>query len=112
MAEGERYQWKAQDDASIAESNEVIDQLEPVQCAWKWMPVICLENYLGSEVVNGALCWIVNVGLDEFGKMPVAVLVIVAKSKEEAVAKVEEDDLQELFVDKVVVPLVPVKRQE
>ncbi len=28
----EWYQWKAEDDASIVVSNEVIDQLEPVQC--------------------------------------------------------------------------------
>ena len=95
----------------MAASNEVIDQLEPVQCAWKWMPVICLENYLGTEVVNGALCWIVNVVLDEIGQMPAAVLVVAGKSKEEAVAKLEENDLQELLADKVVVALVPVKRQ-
>src|SRR4051812_13029542 len=75
------------------------------------MPVICLENYLGTEVVNGALHWVVNVVLDEIGKMPAAVLVVAAKSKEEAVAKLEESDLQELLADKVVVPLVPVKRQ-
>jgi hypothetical protein len=47
----EWYQWKAEDDASVVASNEVIDQLEPVQCAWKWMPVICLENYLGTGVM-------------------------------------------------------------
>lgn len=107
----EWYQWKAEDDASVVAKNEVIDQLEPVQCAWKWMPVICLENYLGTEVVNGALCWVVNVVLEEMGKLPVAVLVVAAKSKEEAVEKVEENDLQELLADKVVVPLLPVKRQ-
>ena len=107
----EWYQWKADDDESVVASNEVIDQLEPVQCAWKWMPVICLENYLGTEVVNGALCWVVNVVLDKFREMPAAVLVVAAKSKEEAVAKVEENDLQELLADKVVVPVVPVKRQ-
>lgn len=107
----EWYQWKAEDDASVEANNEVIDQLEPVQCAWKWMPVICLENYLGTEVVNGALCWVVNVVLEEMGKLPVAVLVVAAKSKEEAVEKVEENDLQELLADKVVVPLLPVKRQ-
>ncbi len=73
--------------------------------------MICLENYLGTEEVNGALCWIVNVVLEELGQMPAAVLVIVAKSKEEAKAKVEENDLQQLLADKVVVPVVPVKRQ-
>ena len=107
----EWYHWKAQDDASIVANTDVIDQLEPVQCAWKWMPVICLENYLGTEVVNGALCWIVNVVLEELGQMPAAVLVVAAKSKEEAQAKVEENELQELLTDKVVVPVVPVKRQ-
>jgi hypothetical protein len=46
------------------------------------MPVICLENYLGTEeVVNGTLCWIVNVVLEELGQMPAAVLVVAAKSK-------------------------------
>jgi hypothetical protein len=75
------------------------------------MPVICLENYLGTAAVNGALCWVVNVVLEEMGKMPVAVLVVAAKSKEEAVAELEENDLQELLADKVVVPLLPVKRQ-
>jgi hypothetical protein len=107
----EWYQWKAEDDASVEATNEVIDQLEPVQCAWKWMPVICLENYLGTDVVNGALCWVVNVVLEEPGQMPAAVLVVAAKSKEEATAKVEEDDLSDLLADKVVVPLMPVKRQ-
>ena len=66
----EWYQWKAEDDASVEANNEVIDQLEPVQCAWKWMPVICLENCLGTAVVNGAQCWIVNVVLDGIGKRP------------------------------------------
>jgi hypothetical protein len=107
----EWYQWKAEDDASVETNNEVIDQLEPVQCAWKWMPVICLENYLSTQVVNGALCWVVNVVVDEPGKMPVAMLVVAAKSKEEAVAKVEESELPDLLNNKVVVPLVPVKRQ-
>ena len=107
----EWYQWKAEDDESVEANNEVIDQLEPVQCAWKWMPVICLENYLGTEAVNGALCWVVNVVLEEQRKMPAAVLVVAAKSKEEAVGKLEENDLQELLADKVVVALVPVKRQ-
>jgi hypothetical protein len=65
----EWYQWKAEDDASVEANNEVIDQLEPVQCAWKWMPVICLENYLGTEVVNGALCWVVNVVLEVLDQM-------------------------------------------
>jgi hypothetical protein len=107
----EWYQWKAEDDASVVAGNEVIDQLEPVQCAWKWMPVICLENYLGTDVVNGALCWIVNIVVDGVGKMPTAVLVVAAKSKEEAVAKVDENELQELLANKVVVAVVPVKRQ-
>ena len=101
----EWYQWKAEDDASVEANNEVIDQLEPVQCVWKWMPVICLENYLGTEVVNGALCWVVNVVLEEPGQMQAAVLVVAAKSKEEAVKKVEEDDLSDLLAEKVVVPL-------
>ncbi len=105
------YQWKAEDDASVVASNEVIEQLEPVQCAWKWMPVICLENCLGTAVVNGAQCWIVNVVLDGIGKMPSAVLVVAAKSREEAKAKVEESNLPDLLAAKVVVPLVPVKRQ-
>ena len=39
--------------------------------------------------------------------MPVAEL---ARSKEEARVKVEENELQELLVDKVVVLLVPMKR--
>ncbi len=47
----------------------------------------------------------------ELDQMPAAVLVVAAKSQEEAVAKVEEIDLQELLADKVEVPLVPVKRQ-
>ena len=107
----EWYQWNAEDDANVEANNEVIDQLEPVQCVWKWMPVICLENCLGTEVVNGALCWVVDVVLEEQRRMPAAVLVVAAKSKEEAVGKLEENDLQELLADKVVVALVPVKRQ-
>jgi hypothetical protein len=43
--------------------------------------------------------------------MPAVVLVVAAKSKEEAVAKVQVDDLSDLLAAKVVVPLVPVKRQ-
>jgi hypothetical protein len=43
--------------------------------------------------------------------MPAAVLVVAAKSLEEAIAIVEENELQELLADKVVVLLVPVKRQ-
>jgi hypothetical protein len=75
------------------------------------MPVICLENYLGTEVVNRALCWIVNVVLEKLDQIPAAVLVVAAKSQEEAMAKVEENELQELLADKVMVPLVPVKKQ-
>jgi ATP-dependent exoDNAse (exonuclease V) alpha subunit len=75
------------------------------------MPVICLENCLGTKLVNGALCCVVNVVLDEIGKIPAAVLVVAAKSKEEAVAKVDGNHLQQLLADKVMVPLVPVKRQ-
>jgi hypothetical protein len=75
------------------------------------MPVICLENYLGTEMVNRALCWIVNKVLEELDQMPAAVLVVAAKSQEEAMVKVEENELQELLADKVMVPLVPVKKQ-
>src|SRR4051812_37435539 len=39
--------WAAEDDAGVAH-NEVIEQLEPQQCAWAWMPVVCLENYPGT----------------------------------------------------------------
>ncbi len=71
--------------------------------------MICLENCLGTEVVNGALCWIVNIVLEELDQMPAAVLVVVAKSQEEAMAIVEENELQELLADKVVVLVVPEK---
>ena len=38
-----------------------VDQLEPVQFAFQWMPVICLENYLGTSVVNRTTCYIVRI---------------------------------------------------
>jgi hypothetical protein len=39
------------------------------------------------------------------------VLVVAAKSREEAMAKVDENELQDLLANKVVVAVVPVKRQ-
>jgi len=102
--------WKAENDDNIV-INEVIDQLEPVQCAWKWMPVISLENYLGTDIVNGSLCWIVHVVLKDNCQIPAAVLVVAAKTKEEAMEKVGEQDIQALLAQQLIVPLVPVKRQ-
>ena len=49
------------------------------------MPVICLENYLGTDVVNGALCWIV---LKEDESMPHSVLVVAAETQDMAKAKI------------------------
>jgi hypothetical protein len=68
LHQNEWYSWEPHTgDGNL----EVVEQLEPMQCAWKWMPVICLENYLGTDVVNGALCWIVSIVLnDDTDTMP------------------------------------------
>ena len=59
-------EWKAKM-AELRDKKEemgVVDQLEPMQCVWRWMPVICLENVVSNaDVCNGALCWEVHVWL-------------------------------------------------
>ena len=40
-------------------AEDVVEQLEPAQYVKKWMPVLSLENYPGTKVVNGQLCWFV-----------------------------------------------------
>ncbi len=94
VVEGEMHSWRAEDDERLAsKSNEVLDQLEPIQFAWKWMPVVCLENIAGTKAVNGALCWVVKVVLKDGEAMPSAVLVIAAESKEDAQRLVGDDDV-------------------
>jgi hypothetical protein len=44
-------------------------------------------------VVNRALYWIVNLVIDEFRKVLAIVLVVAVKSKEEAIVKVDNNNL-------------------
>ena len=46
---------------------QVVEQLEPKQAAWKWLPPIRLGNYKGTLAVNGQHCWVLGV-LQESGK--------------------------------------------
>ncbi len=110
LHQNEWYSWEAQSDNR---NLEVVDQLEPMQCAWKWMPVICLENYLGTDVVNGALCWIVSIVLkeDDTDTMPHCVFVVAAEAQDAAKAKINGKNLRRLIQDKVVVPVMAVKRE-
>lgn len=125
------YEWVATNaDARDTRRNEVVDQLEPRQCAWPWMPIVCLENYAGTGAVNGALCYIVKVivaddDIDEIeaetnerriAKMPSAVLVVAAPSKSAAMALVgdaanDNDALSMLLAERKVVALKPVMRE-
>lgn len=111
LHQNEWYSWEAQNDISASKNLEVVDQLEPMQCAWKWMPVVCLENYLGTDVVNGALCWVLHIVLKEDDVMPYSVLVVAAETKDIAKAKINGKTLTKLIHDKVVVPIMAVKRE-
>ena len=111
LHQNEWYSWEAQNDISASKNLEVVDQLEPMQCAWKWMPVVCLENYLGTDVVNGALCWVLHIVLKEDDVMPYSVLVVAAETKDIAKAKINGKTLTKLIHDKVVVPINAVKRE-
>ena len=111
LHQNEWNSWEAQNDINASKNLEVVDQLEPMQCAWKWMPVICLENYLGTDVVNGALCWILHIVLKEDESMPHSVLVVAAETQDMAKAKINGKTLSKLILDKVVVPIIAVKRE-
>jgi hypothetical protein len=79
-------EWKSEDTAGLRDKEEemgVVDQLEPMQCVWRWMPVICLENAdADAGVCNGALCWIVHV-VGEPGNC-CKIVVVAASNKEDA----------------------------
>jgi hypothetical protein len=49
------YAWDSIDSGGV-ELNSMVDRFEPHQSASQWMPVICQTNYVGTRVVNGALC--------------------------------------------------------
>ena len=87
---------------------EVIEQMEPKQTAWKWMPLICLGNYKGTLVVNGQLCWVVAVvqNADE-NTMPHRLLVVAAPTLADAHLAVKGKSLQELLNEKIVVAIKP-----
>jgi hypothetical protein len=84
-------EWKSNDAEGLREKEDemgVVDQLEPMQCVWKWMPVICLENMDGDAgVCNGALCWIVHV-VGEPGNC-CKIVAVAASNKEDAQNKAQ-----------------------
>ncbi len=71
----EWYMWDAIDEVGVGKKSKaepnagllVEDQLEPVQFVWQYMAVTCLENVLGTMVVNGQLCWVVHIVFDDEG---------------------------------------------
>jgi hypothetical protein len=103
---GERdwLEWKSEDTGGLRDKEEemgVVDQLEPMQCVWKWMPVICLENMEGGTgVCNGALCWIVHVVAD--GE-PADCKIIVVAANDEAEAREKAETAVNLVELKQVV---------
>lgn len=102
-------EWRSLDANGLRNNEEekmsVVDQLEPLQCVWKWMPVICLENIDGeSNVCNGALCWVVHVIGDPEKDFANCELVVVA-------AKDEEDAQERAKTAKNLVTLKQVVRE-
>jgi hypothetical protein len=100
-------EWTSLDADELRNKEEdkmsVVDQLEPLQCVWKWMPVICLENIDGeSRVCNGALCWIVHVVGELENDFAHCKLVLVAASDKED-AQERAKTAQNLVVLKQVV---------
>ena len=89
---------------------KVVEQLEPKQAAWKWMPTVCLGNYKGTLAVKGQLCWVLG-AVQESGnaaaqqEMPRHVLVVPAPTLLEAKQKVVGKSLQQLLHEHVVVPV-------
>lgn len=53
-------EWNLRENTSGKENN-VVDQLGLRQYVWQGMPVICLQNHQGTDVVNGAQCVVVHV---------------------------------------------------
>ena len=80
-------EWKSNETAGLRDKEEqmgVVDQLEPMQCVWRWMPVICLENVVSNaDVCNGALCWEVDV-VGEPGNCSDCAIVVVSASNVES----------------------------
>ena len=75
---------KLQDCVTKEEEMDVVDQLEPMQCVWRWMPVICLENVeSNADVCNGALRWVVDV-VGEPGNCSDCAIVVVSASNVES----------------------------
>jgi len=104
--------WDALDDQTLTKSPfEVTEQLEPKQCVWQYMPVICLENYANTSVMNGSLCWVIHVIKKEEEEMPRAVLVVAAPTRTRAEKIMSEGTLESLMAARVLVPIVPTKRQ-
>jgi hypothetical protein len=48
-------------DSGGVELNLMVDGFEPHLSASQWMPVLCQTNYVGTRVMNGALCWVDHV---------------------------------------------------
>ena len=96
-------EWKEWDTKDTAQRClKVVEQLEPKQAAWKWMPLICLGNYKGTLEVNGPRCWVLAV-VQESGnaaaqqEMPRHGLVVPAPTLQEAKQKVVGKSLQQLL---------------
>ena len=112
--------WRAEDEHGVDpnEVNKVNEQLEPVQYCWKMMPVICLENYAKSRVVNGSLCFVVKVVFDDEEEpneegmvpMPKRIVLLAAETKEEAMEMLQENTLENLLEERIAVCVSPVKR--
>jgi hypothetical protein len=110
-------EWKSTDTEGLREKEDemgVVDQLEPMQCVWRWMPVICLENVESNAgVCNGALCWVVHV-VGEPGKCSDCAIVVVSASNVESAKERAQVAANLVALEKVVregrraFPLCPV----
>ena len=110
MREGkEWFDWACEDKEKGREAS-VIEQIEPMQCVWPWMPVISLENYPKTKVSNGTLCWVVKVIVEQGSSCPKSLIVVAAAEEHEAKEKVRERGLEDLLAKGEVVAMKKVLR--